>query len=82
MALASFQLIINSIQKIIEFTSREGSIPTVELSVILISVGTVGKVAFLYKIKAGPHSVVSNVSDCRSRGRKFDPGLVPYVRVH
>ena len=45
MALASFQLIINSIQKIIEFTSREGSIPTVELSVILISVGTVGKVA-------------------------------------
>ena len=34
----------------------------------------------------GPHSTVSNVSgyrcvsDCRSRGRKFDPGLVSYSR--
>ena len=26
----------------------------------------------------GPHSAGGNVSDCRSRGRKFDPGLVPY----
>ena len=36
-----------------------------------------------YKI-AGPHSAVGNVSgyrcvsDCRSRGREFDPGPVPY----
>ena len=35
---------------------------------------------------AGPHSAVSNVSgyrcvsDCRSRGREFDPGPVPYFR--
>ena len=35
---------------------------------------------------AGPRSTVSNVSgyrcvsDCRSRGREFDPGLVPYFR--
>ena len=35
---------------------------------------------------AGPHSAVGNVSgyrcvsDCRSRGREFDPGLVPYFR--
>ena len=35
---------------------------------------------------AGPCSAVGNVSDyrcvtdCRSRGRKFDPGPVPYFR--
>ena len=35
---------------------------------------------------AGPRSAVSNmsgyrcVSDCRSRGREFDPGPVPYFR--
>ena len=34
----------------------------------------------------GPHSAVGNVSgyrcvsDCRSRGREFDPGTVPYFR--
>ena len=34
----------------------------------------------------GPRSAVGNVSgykcvsDCRSRGRKFDPGPVPYFR--
>ena len=33
---------------------------------------------------AGPHSAVGNLSgnrcksDCRSRGREFDPGSVPY----
>ena len=36
--------------------------------------------------RAGPRSAVGNVSgyrcvsDCRSRGRKFDPGPVPYFR--
>ena len=30
----------------------------------------------------GPHSIVVNMSDCRSRGGKFDPGLVPYFRDH
>ena len=36
--------------------------------------------------KAGPRSAVGNVSgyrcvsDCRSRGREFDPGQVPYFR--
>ena len=35
---------------------------------------------------AGPRSAVGNVSgyrcvsDCRSRGREFDPGQVPYFR--
>ena len=35
---------------------------------------------------AGPRSAVGNVSgyrcvsDCRSRGREFDPGPVPYFR--
>ena len=35
---------------------------------------------------AGPHSAVGNVSgyrcvsDCRSRGREFDPGPAPYFR--
>ena len=38
------------------------------------------------KRAAGPHSAVGNVSgyrcvsDCRSRGREFDPGPVPYFR--
>ena len=38
------------------------------------------------KESAGPRSAVGNmsgyrcVSDCRSRGRKFDPGPVPYFR--
>lgn len=41
MSLASFQLIINSIQKIVEFTSRNGTIPTVQLPVILIAAFTV-----------------------------------------
>ena len=27
---------------------------------------------------AGLRSAVGNVSGCRSRGREFDPGLVPY----
>ena len=37
-------------------------------------------------LDAGPRSAVSNmsgyrcVSDCRSRGREFDPGPVPYFR--
>ena len=26
----------------------------------------------------GPHWVVSSESDCRSGGRKFDPGTIPY----
>ena len=37
-------------------------------------------------LTAGPRSAVGNVSgyrcvsDCRSRGREFDPGPVPYFR--
>ena len=37
-------------------------------------------------LNAGPRRAVGNVSgyrcvsDCRSRGREFDPGLVPYFR--
>ena len=40
----------------------------------------------LKKQKPGPRSAVSNVSGnrcesgCRSRGREFDPGPVPYFR--
>ena len=36
------------------------------------------------RVNTGPRSAVGNVSgyrfvsDCRSRGREFDPGLVPY----
>ena len=38
-------------------------------------------------LKSGPHNAVRNVSgfryvsDCRSRGREFDPGAVPYFCV-
>ena len=40
----------------------------------------------MYLKAAGPRSAVGNMSgyrcvaDCRSRGRKFDPGLVRYFR--
>ena len=40
----------------------------------------------IYKTSTGPRSAVGNVSgyrcvsDCRSRGREFDPGPVPYFR--
>ena len=43
-------------------------------------------VTSLIGIATGPHSEVGNMSgyrcmsDCRSRGRKFDPGRVPYFR--
>ena len=39
-----------------------------------------------YLFSTGPRSAVGNVSgytcvsDCRSRGREFDPGPVPYFR--
>ena len=41
---------------------------------------------FFFFFFAGPRSAVGNVSgyrcvsDCRSRGREFDPGPVPYSR--
>ena len=53
---------------------------------ILISM-LFGSVSFLWsshKGNTGPRSAVGNVSgyrcvsDCRSRGREFDPGPVPY----
>ena len=46
----------------------------------------VAKFDFTKTFIAGPRSVVGNVSgyrcvsDCRSRGREFDPGPVPYFR--
>ena len=42
--------------------------------------------SYYNQIRAGPRSAVGNVSghrcvsDCRSRGREFDPGPVPYFR--
>ena len=44
------------------------------------------KIVNKYAPIAGPHSAVGNVSgyrcvsDCRSRGREFDPGPAPYFR--
>ena len=41
---------------------------------------------YIVILLAGPRSAVGNVSgyrcvsDCRSRGREFDPGPVPYFR--
>ena len=32
-------------------------------------------------LPSGLRSAVGNVSDCRSRSHKFDPGPVPYFRV-
>ena len=34
----------------------------------------------IHGVYTGPCSAVGNVSDCRSRGREFDPGPVPYFR--
>ena len=52
----------------------------------LLPGGLVQKV-HIYNLEiTGPRSAVSNVSgyrcvsDCRSRGREFDPGPVPYFR--
>lgn len=42
MSLASFQLIVESVQIIVGYTSEEGNLPTVQLPVILIAVGTIG----------------------------------------
>ena len=48
--------------------------------------GTIFITALLTIIVTGPRSAVGNVSgyrcvsDCRSRGREFDPGSVPYFR--
>ncbi|KAL3862484.1 hypothetical protein ACJMK2_008445 [Sinanodonta woodiana] len=41
MSIASFQLVVESIQKIVAFASNEGSIPKVELPTILISSATI-----------------------------------------
>ena len=54
MSLASFQLIIASIQKIVDFTSKSGTIPTVELPVILIAASTVGK--YILDTSRGPQT--------------------------
>ena len=35
--------------------------------------------ASLYFIYTGWCRAVGNLSDCRSRGREIDPGLVPYL---
>ena len=43
-------------------------------------------ISFVMLNNTGPRSAVGNVSgyrcvsDCRSRGREFDPGPVPYFR--
>ena len=43
MSLASFQLIVESVQIIVAYSSGEGSLPSVQLPVILIAVSTIGK---------------------------------------
>ena len=35
---------------------------------------------FIKRFSTGPCSAVSNMSGCRSRGREFDLGTVPYFR--
>ena len=53
---------------------------------ILAKVSAIPKHVDLLNKKTGPRSAVGNVSgyrcvsDCRSRGREFDPGPVPYFR--
>ena len=53
---------------------------------LLITVFLVSTLTRFKSHFARPRSAVGNVSgyrcvgDCRSRGREFDPGLVPYFR--
>ena len=49
MSLASFQLIVESVQVIIGYSSSKGNVPTVELAVILIASGTIGKLYLYYQ---------------------------------
>ena len=48
--------------------------------------GLLPVIFFFFFFFTGPRSAVNNVSgyryvsDCRSRGREFDPGPVPYFR--
>ena len=60
-----------------------------EFSIKYDTIKTLWSIAYIevsHAILAGPPSTVSNVSgyrcvsDCRSRGREFDPGPVPYFR--
>jgi len=44
MSIASFQLIVESIQIVIGFAKKEGTLPSMELPTILIAVGTIGVV--------------------------------------
>ena len=50
------------------------------------NLGFISKFFFFFFFFTGPRSAVGNVSgnrcesDCRSRGREFDPGPVPYFR--
>ena len=60
---------------LIKLNGNRGSYMTAHVLLILLN-----------KVRAGPRSAVGNmsgyrcVSDCRSRGREFDPGPVPYFR--
>ena len=82
---ASFKIWISKVQ---DFGNFELS-PMIFRSVLLMVLFQVGghwnKVSILW-IDAlhpnltGPHNTVRNVSDCRSRGHKFDLGLVTYFR--
>ena len=59
----------------------------VEKSILFLKhVNLIIILCFSIRLLTGPHSAFGNVSgnrcesDCRSRGREFDPGPVPYFR--
>ena len=61
MSLASFQLVIESIQIMVSYASKSGNTPTVNFTVILIAAGTVGKgfgIRFLAPLAEGQRAIV------------------------
>ena len=68
----------------IEFSAYVAHIIHADMSVIFCIIRAICLIVTSYD--TGPRSAVGNVSgyrcvsDCRSRGHEFDPGLVPYFR--
>ena len=58
-----------------------------KMAIVMYKLQNLQEQVMVHKLlKTGPRSAVGNVSgyrcvsDCRSRGREFDPGPVPYFR--
>ena len=77
--------LISTIQEIARNMTQKGQVDVILLD-FAKAFDKVPHHRLLHKLNTGPRSAVGNVSgyrcvsDCRSRGREFDPGPVPYFR--